>query len=284
MKNPIPLKKKIPPASNEHFLSNDPTRDSSAVLLPIDIIKTSRNNIRSDLPNLEELAASIRSVGVLQNVIVAHVQGKFELIAGRRRLEAARLAGLNEVPARIFSEKGDGLGIIALVENIFRAQMDPIDEINTVSSLLEAFDGNQVELAQKLGKSKTYISRCVKAARMIRSCDIAILEKIKGMSKSFIFELADSNNPANILKIQTDGSTKSIRSAKACNNRESNRVDCKISTRLVSFRETRKGRIRLRIDFDSSKNQTSSIDELIVEIEGLLTKLKRATTLDDAHG
>jgi ParB family transcriptional regulator, chromosome partitioning protein len=116
-----------------------------------------------DEQELEGLAVSIRDVGVLQPIVVRPLEGeRYELIAGERRLRASRLAGLEAVPAVVrHTEDGDLLKE-ALVENIHRVQLNPLEEAAAYQQLLEEFDFTQEELAAKLGRSRPAISNAIR--------------------------------------------------------------------------------------------------------------------------
>jgi ParB family chromosome partitioning protein len=111
---------------------------------------------------LEELAASIRESGVLQPLIVRLVSGKYELIAGERRWRAARLAGLAEVPV-IIRPAGDLEAMeLALVENLQRADLNPVEEAEGYARLMETFQLTQEQVAQKVGKSRATVANALR--------------------------------------------------------------------------------------------------------------------------
>jgi ParB/RepB/Spo0J family partition protein len=116
-----------------------------------------------DEDELEGLAVSIRDLGVLQPIVVRPLEsGGFELIAGERRLRASRLAGLAVVPAVVRHTDDADLLKEALVENIHRVQLNPLEEAAAYQQLLEEFDFTQEELAGKLGKSRPAISNAIR--------------------------------------------------------------------------------------------------------------------------
>lgn len=116
-----------------------------------------------DEAELEGLAASIRDLGLLQPVVVrAAGEGRYELVAGERRLRAARIAGLSAVPALVRATDDDDLLKEALVENIHRVQLNPLEEAAAYQQLLEDFGSTQQELAQRLGKSRPSISNALR--------------------------------------------------------------------------------------------------------------------------
>lgn len=112
---------------------------------------------------LEELAHSLREVGVLQPVVVRPAgEGRFELIAGERRVRAARLAGLEEIPAVVRESGDDQLLTEALVENLHRADLNPLEEAAAYQQLLDDFGMTHDALASKLGRSRPAISNALR--------------------------------------------------------------------------------------------------------------------------
>ena len=111
---------------------------------------------------LNELAASIKEVGVLQPPVVREVgNGKYELIMGERRLRASKLAGLKTIPVIVRATKDNELLREALLENIHRSQLNPLEEGAAYQNLLNDFGYTHDELATKVGKSRPAISNAL---------------------------------------------------------------------------------------------------------------------------
>lgn len=111
---------------------------------------------------LAELAESVRIHGVLQPVVVRAVIGGFELVAGERRWRAAQLAGLERVPA-VVRELGDAeMMEIALVENLQREDLNPLEEATAFQRLIQEFGLTQEELGRRLGKSRSHIANIMR--------------------------------------------------------------------------------------------------------------------------
>lgn len=112
---------------------------------------------------LHELADSIRAVGLLQPVVVReHGQGRYQLVMGERRWRAARLAGLSEIPAIVRSTPDDALLRDALLENLHREQLNPLEEAAAYRQLLTDFGATHDELATRLGRSRASVSNTVR--------------------------------------------------------------------------------------------------------------------------
>lgn len=127
--------------------------------------------------DLQELAESIKQYGIIQPLIVAEKKdGGYELIAGERRLRAAQIAGLPTVPAviRQFIEK-EKLEI-ALIENIQRSNLDPIEEAFAFKRLIEEFGLSQQEVADRMGKSRPAISNTIRLLDLPVQAQTALIE------------------------------------------------------------------------------------------------------------
>jgi ParB family transcriptional regulator, chromosome partitioning protein len=115
-----------------------------------------------DEEELEGLAVSLRDLGLLQPLVVRPRGDAYELIAGERRLRAAKLAGLTDVPVLIRHTDDADLLKEALVENIHRVQLNPLEEAAAYQQLLEEFGFTQEELAERLGKSRPTVSNALR--------------------------------------------------------------------------------------------------------------------------
>ena len=116
-----------------------------------------------DSDALEELAASIRAVGLLQPVVVRTVMpGHYELVMGERRWRACELAGLAQVPAIVRETPNDDMLRNALIENLHRQQLNPLEEAAAYQQLLDDFSATHEELARKVGRSRPHISNTIR--------------------------------------------------------------------------------------------------------------------------
>jgi len=115
---------------------------------------------------LEELRDSIAQHGVLQPLTVRQKGERFELIAGERRLRAARMAGLREVPCIIMDVDMESSGIIALIENIQRRDLDFVEEAEGINQLIRLFGLSQEQTARRLGKSQSAVANKLRLLRL----------------------------------------------------------------------------------------------------------------------
>jgi ParB family chromosome partitioning protein len=115
-----------------------------------------------DQKKLDELISSIREKGVLQPVIVRDKSGEYELIAGDRRLRAARALGMEEVPI-IVKNVGDADALeLSLIENIQREELNPIEEAKAFQKLIDKFEFSQEEIAKAVGKDRATVSNTIR--------------------------------------------------------------------------------------------------------------------------
>ena len=150
------------------LLASSPTEGEALIEVSLDEIKPNPNQPRKSFgpAGLEELAASIRASGVLQPVIVRKTSHGYELIAGERRWRAARQAGLERIPV-IVREATDAESLeLALVENLLREDLNPIEEGEAYNKLLAQFNWTQEELSSKIGKDRSSIANSLRLLRL----------------------------------------------------------------------------------------------------------------------
>lgn len=136
--------------------------------LPIDKIEPNPDQPRNqfDEDTLQELSDSIKQYGMLQPILVTPKDGFYEIIAGERRWRAAKLAGLNEVPVMIRKYSENEVVEIALIENIQRDNLNPIEEAMAYKRLMEEFQLKQDEVAGKVSKSRAAITNSLRLLKL----------------------------------------------------------------------------------------------------------------------
>lgn len=145
--------------------SSDALSEGGSVMLPIGEIEPDRGQPRTKFTEeaLMELEASIREFGVLQPLLVRPMSdGSYRIVAGERRWRAARRAGLNEVPVIIKSLTDAEAAAIALIENLQREDLNPIEEAAGIKKLIEEYGYTQEEAAEKLSKSRPAITNALR--------------------------------------------------------------------------------------------------------------------------
>lgn len=149
------------------------------VNLQIDINSIDSNpfqpRTRFDSQSLEELAASIRQVGIVQPLTVRDMgDGRYQLIAGERRLRAARMAGLTHVPAYIRTADDTAMLELALVENIQREDLDAIEVAITYQRLIEEVNLTQEQLSDRVGKQRSTVSNYLRLLKLPAEIQLGI--------------------------------------------------------------------------------------------------------------
>src|SRR5262245_41160779 len=120
-----------------------------------------RREIRDE--GIQELAASIRSQGVMQPIVLRRrVMGGYEIIAGERRWRAAQLAGLDRIPAVVKEVSDDRAVAMALIENIQREDLNPLEEASALQRLIEEFQLTQQQVADSVGKSRVAVTNLLR--------------------------------------------------------------------------------------------------------------------------
>ena len=115
---------------------------------------------------LQELAESIKEHGIIQPIVVRKKEKKYEIIAGERRFRAAKLAGLKEIPAIVKEMTEQQMMEVAILENLQREDLTPIEEAEAYSSLIENLNFTQDALAKRLGKSRPHIANHIRLLQL----------------------------------------------------------------------------------------------------------------------
>lgn len=145
--------------------SDDQAKSTGFNVVPLDAISPNRQQPREvfDEEKIRELADSIREQGLIQPLVVmVQKGGRYELIAGERRLRAARMLGFAEVPVVIKDVAEEGLLALALIENVQREDLSPIEEARALKDLVDQFNYSQERLAKKVGKSRSYVANSMR--------------------------------------------------------------------------------------------------------------------------
>ena len=152
------------------FFDNSRLKDEEINENSITILKLSLIDPKSDQPRkyfdkdaLEELSASIKENGLLQPILVReYAEGRYQIIAGERRFRASKLAGLSEIPTIVLDKSDKAVAEIALIENLQREDLNPIEEAMAYRSLAEEYEMTQEELSEKIGKSRSAIANTMR--------------------------------------------------------------------------------------------------------------------------
>jgi ParB family chromosome partitioning protein len=146
-----------------------PGRDDGLRTLPLDLLQRGQYQPRIDMrqESLEELAASIRAQGVVQPIVVRPLDGdgparRYDIIAGERRWRAAQMAGLEEIPALVREASDEDAIAMALIENIQREDLNPLEESHALDRLIREFGLTHQETADAVGRSRAAVSNLLR--------------------------------------------------------------------------------------------------------------------------
>lgn len=155
---PLKIKKEILPADSQAAAAE------MILQIPVEKIKTNPHQPRSDfsIESLEELTNSIKEHGILQPLIITEAEGGYQLIAGERRLRAAQILSFKTVPAIIREAAEQQKLELALVENLQRKDLNPIEEAVAYQRLIDEFNLTQEAAAKRVGKSRAVITNTLR--------------------------------------------------------------------------------------------------------------------------
>ena len=177
------------------------------VFLPLSSIRPNPAQPRTvfDAQGLQELAASIRQYGVLQPLTVRKKAGFFELVAGERRLRAAGLAGLCEVPCLLVSVDDQDAGLLALVENLQRRDLDYLEQAEGLQRLMQEYHLTQEQAARRLGKSQPAVANKLRLLRL--SSPVRAALRVSGLSERHaraLLRLEDETSQLRAIRLITE--------------------------------------------------------------------------------
>lgn len=216
------------------------SEEKGVVTLRLNDIEPNKNQPRQvfDDDALSELSDSIREHGVLQPLIVRPMfDGSYQLVAGERRWRASRLAGLTEVPVIVRALTDAEVAVIALIENLQREDLNPIEEAEGISRLIKEYDFTQEQAADKLGKSRSALANTLRLMKLP--------EKVRGLvSDDFL-----SAGHARALLGLEDGTVVEETAEEVVARKLSVRETEKLVKQLNSYKEDKPKKIKKRDTF-----------------------------------
>ncbi|MGI5990178.1 MAG: ParB/RepB/Spo0J family partition protein [Lachnospiraceae bacterium] len=161
-------KEAVPDEAAETVEKTGKPAENGEIMVPISMVEPNKNQPRKtfDEDSLRELADSIKNVGVIQPLIVQKNGDFYEIIAGERRWRAARMAGLKTVPVLVREYTDRNRMEIALIENIQREDLNPIEEANGYEQLIREYNLKQDEVAQRVSKSRVAITNSLRLLKL----------------------------------------------------------------------------------------------------------------------
>ena len=175
------------PAAETTEVDIDETGEQGLKDIPVDLLQRGQYQPRVDIrqDTLEDLANSIKAQGVVQPIVARPIAGggrvKYEIVAGERRWRAAQMAGLQEIPAVIREIPDEAAIALALIENIQRENLNPLEEARALDRLIREFDLTHAEAANAVGRSRASVSN------LLRLLDLS--DKVKPLLESRELEM-----------------------------------------------------------------------------------------------
>ncbi len=258
-----------------------------------DIIEIPINEIRSNPyqprktfvdDTLNELAESIKEVGVVQPILVKKSIKGYELIAGERRTKAAKLAGLETIPAIIKEFSDQEMMEIALIENIQREDLNPIDEANAFQNIIKVSGFTQEEFARKFGKSRSYVTNLLGLLNLPNNTKRLVQDKKISMGHARALSKIEDNMKIDELATKVVVNSISVRDLekiiaeedlpkknKIVRVAETKNIRNAIYERVLREKVGTKVKInqrKIEIPYDSEKDLERILDILGIRIEG----------------
>jgi ParB family chromosome partitioning protein len=220
--------------------------------IDIDLIEPNAKQPRTrfSVESLDELAQSIRANGIVQPILVRRRGARFQLIAGERRWRASQKAGLQKIPAVVREVADEKLLELALIENIQRQELNPIEEARAYKNLIEAIGLTQEMVAERVGKNRTVVTTCLRLLKLPK--DIQQLVEEEKISAGHARALLMSND---------------VESQR--------RLASKIIEMSLSVRETEKAVKRIGKSDNQSNDKPTVNYKKDANIKAAETKLKR---------
>ena len=155
-------------SAEEKAPAGKPDNGKAEISVKIGLVEPNRNQPRKDFDQdaLNELAESIRIHGVIQPILVVKKGAHYQIVAGERRWRAAKLAGLKEVPVLVREYSDEDVTEVALIENIQRKDLNPIEEAEAYRRLIEEYGLTQEALAERISKSRVNITNSLRLLKL----------------------------------------------------------------------------------------------------------------------
>ena len=152
-------------------IDDNTNKKAGELMVKISLVEPNRNQPRKmfDKDSLDELTKSVKQYGVLQPIIVKKTGNRYEIVAGERRWRAAQAAGLSEVPVVVRDYDDQKAKEIAIIENIQRTDLNPIEEALAYKSLIEEYNLTQEELSDKVSKNRSTITNSLRLLKLSKN-------------------------------------------------------------------------------------------------------------------
>lgn len=227
---------------NALFQDNSPIEsEKSIITLSINEVEPNREQPRKEFNEgaLSELSKSIEKNGIIQPILVRpKAGGSYQIVAGERRWRAARVAGLTEIPVVIREMSDEDAAVFALIENLQREDLNPVEEAEGIRSLIEEFGMTQEEAADRVGKSRTAVTNTLR------------LLKLPGNILSMVAKgKITAGHARALISLEDEGRMLKIANAVIDNNLTVREVEKMVKTALAGEKASPKKREKKRDNF-----------------------------------
>lgn len=255
-----------------HFVDLISSRSTAPIIkmITIDKIDPNPQQARSELGDLNELVASIKSKGILEPILVRPKNNRYEIIAGERRLIASKKAGLMEIPCIEMDVEDNEAMELALIENLQRKDLNVFEESDGIKSLIDIYNYTHSKIAEKIGKARSTITEIINISKIPK--DIRELCISNGIERrSTLIEIAKLKNKSDMENIINEIKNRGLK------REETRELSKKIKGKIIKIKHfiynysPKDSSFKIRIDF---RKQSVNKYEIIEILENLLKKLK----------
>ena len=255
-------------------LLGDSTKKINTNKIPIKDIKRNKFQPRKHFnkESLEELTSSIKEQGVIQPIVVRpdkESDGKYEIIAGERRWLASQNAGLHEVPVVILEVDDVKSLEFAIVENVQRQDLNPIEEARGYQKLIDDFNYNQEKLSQFIGKSRSYIANSLRLLTLPE--DVLVMVEQEKISAGHARSLIGLNNSYEIAK-QIIQKKLSVRQSEVLSKKfrtKKFKLVSKKDSNILDLQKVLEEKTGLNVSINNKKNNTGTISFQYLDLDQL---------------
>ena len=249
--------------------------ESIGKMIDIDRIEPNPHQPRKDFGDLSDMVSSVKEKGVLEPILVREFNGNYQIIAGERRYQASRQAGLQRIPCIQVDVDARGMLEISLIENLQRRDLSAFEEAAALQRLSEQFRYTHDEIARKLGKSRTVITETLSLNKMpedvqerCRQADI--------VSKSMLLQIARQESPREMHELVDRISGHGINREEARRFKREDKPPRRAKNFTFAY-EPDDDSFRLRLTFTKPRVHR---DELVATLERILAGIKQADPQD----
>jgi len=258
---------------DKHFVELISTRSYGPVIrmIPAEKIDPNPRQARSELGNMDELMASIKSKGILEPILVRPREDRYEIIAGERRFVAAKRVGLKEIPCIEMDVEDNEAMELALIENLQRKDLDAFEEAHGLKALIDIYGYTHAQISEKIGKARSTITEIINLSNIPK--EIMELCKKHGIDRrSTLIEIAKLNKKEDMEHLINEIVNRGL---KRTDTRElSKKIKGKKTVRPAYFvynYSPKDYKYKIKIEF---KKENVTKEEIIDILEKIINKLK----------